>query len=196
MRFALRMKGGINSMKRIKYLYAAVLTASVLLMCSCSNQNCTDVAESNRTVDNITGGTALYVYDEDYDTNIVGTFSIEDYSDYIEDMSALLQDKRAWLSDELLKAVYKNYGPFESADDVKYATIEVFDKCCQFDTVSVATIKVYRDEASKTWLAMNKSMEELNDLYNGIFKLDGCNCVVFTDDGTILYYGWDYVWPK
>ena len=189
MRFALHMKGGINSMKRTQYLYATVLTASILFMCSCNSPNSKDDVESS--ISNVQNpctcsSCVSYIYNEKYDTDIIGVFSKENYSEDIEHWCGIL--KQSSTDEELnqhITPINANFGTLDDADSVKYAAIKVFDKYYDDSDASPSSIKVFYDEQANAWLA-ERIENWMLDRDDGVFNVGGTHYVIFSGDGNVL----------
>ena len=162
----------------------------LVLLCSCTGNIFSADTSSVPYTDDVdrcyTSSCAMSeAYDENYDPDIVGAFSVEDYTEHIQTQSESLQKEDNDLNDEILSVFNKNYGNLNSEKAVKYAAIEVFDRmnCGQF---APDELKVYRDEKAKCWMVNNKNLERLKMEQHHFIELDWSRTAIFNDSGKLL----------
>lgn len=163
---------------------------AALLLCSCSTNGQASVSSQQSEVDGCytSSCTMSSVYDKDYDSDIVGVFALSDYTDHINSQKEILEKVKETISNEVRNVYTKSYGNFKSADFVKYAAIEAFDQL-NLGKFSPADIKIYKDESTGSWMATNKSLEDLKMQQHNILKLDGSFAAIFSGEGKLLYCG-------
>ena len=169
----------------MKRLFAALMVLA-LFCCSCSvDPTATSSTPDEDGVDGCytSSCTMSEVYDKDYDPDIIGTFSVEDYKEHIQSQTEILQNET--VPDEILSVFNKNYGNLDSANFVKYAAIEVFDRL-NSGQFAPDEIKVYRDEKAKCWMVQNINLERLKMEQHHVYELDGGRTVIFDDSGKLL----------
>ena len=173
-----------------KFLSLIFLLMMVVLLCSCTEKHSSTATSSTLDKDGVDGCytsscTMSEVYDKDYDPDIIGTFSVEDYKEHIQSQAEILQKAESGLDNEILSVFNKNYGNLDSANFVKYVAIEVFDRtnCGQF---APDEIKVYRDEKAKCWMVQNINLERLKMEQHHVIELDWGRTVIFDDSGKLL----------
>ena len=174
-------------MNKIKFI--CILSVVVLLLlCSCTENHSSVATSTSSYKDGIDGCytsscTMSEVYDKDYDPNIIGTFSVEDYKEHIQSQTEILQNEN--VSDEILSVFNKEYGNLDSDKSVKYAAIEVLDRL-NSGAYAPDELKVYRDEKSKCWMVHNINLERLKMEQHHVYELDWGRTVIFNDSGKLL----------
>ena len=171
-----------------RFLCSVFVLMMFSLLCSCTEKQPSADTSSTPDKDGVDGCytsscTMSEVYDKDYDPNIIGTFSVEDYKEDIQSQTEILQNEI--ISDEILSVFNKEYGNLDSDKSVKYAAIEVLDRL-NCGAYAPDELKVYRDEKSKCWMVHNINLERLKMEQHHVYELDWGRTVIFNDSGKLL----------